>query len=268
VSHHPHSLQPSLPRRGWHVLVILVVGSLLLTTVSCGLTESGEEPTAAAVPVQGEDGEGEGTTGGPREVRPLSRSEDPVTLDLSLETDPSSLDPALVSDRASLDCTANLFVGLTRYDPDTSAVLPYLATSWEVSEDGLTYTFYLRGDVQWIRYDQGTGSIALQRTVNAHDVEYSVKRAIDPTTGSQYAYVLYGIQNAALVHSGGCGGQSTGRHDHPVLPVESGQLFPCHHCHVGHQASATGAGKGAPRRLDRTRLYLDERPVHDDRPGG
>jgi oligopeptide transport system substrate-binding protein len=202
VSHSPRSFHPALPGRRWHLLTVLVVASLLLTAISCGLARPGDEPTAPVIPLQSDNGEGEGTAGGPREVRPLSRSEDPVTLDWSLETEPSSLDPALVSDRASLDSTANLFVSLTRYDPDTSAVLPYLATSWEVSEDGMTYTFYLRGDIQWIKYDQGTGSIALQRPVNAHDVVYGVKRAIDPATGSRYAYVLFDIQNAALVHSG------------------------------------------------------------------
>lgn len=176
--------------------------SVLVTTSSCsfGGTDDGLPNTVPTLPF---DGTGEqATAGGPREVRPLSRSENPVTLDWGLETDPASLDPALVSDRASVDCTANLFVGLTRYDPDTSAVLPYLATSWDVTDDGLTYTFYLRSDIQWIKYDHQTGSIAIQRPVTAHDVEYGVKRALDPTTGSDYAYVLYDILNAADVHSG------------------------------------------------------------------
>jgi oligopeptide transport system substrate-binding protein len=206
VSRPPHDRaglsQPALRSHGWRLLTFLVIGGLLLTAISCSPAGPGDEPASPAVPLPGEDGGEESTAGGPREVRPLSRSEDPVTLDWSLETDPASLDPALVTDRASLDCTANLFVGLTRYDPDTSAVLPYLATSWEVSEDGMTYTFYLRGDIQWVKYDQATGSIALQRPVDAHDVEYSIKRAIDPATESHYAYVFYVIQNAPLVHSG------------------------------------------------------------------
>ncbi len=202
MSHSPRNLHPPPLHRRWRFLTAAVVGSLLLITASCVLAEPGDEPTAPVIPLQSENGENQDGATGPREVRPLSRSEDPVTLDWSLETEPASLDPALVSDRASLDCTANLFVGLTRYDPVTSAVLPYLATSWEVSEDGMTYTFYLRGDIQWIQYDQATGSIALQRPVNAHDVVYAVKRALDPATGSRYAYVLYDIRNAALVNSG------------------------------------------------------------------
>ena len=182
--------------------IVLIIGALLLVAVSCGPAETRVEPGTLPAAVEGEF-EGESvTTAATREVRPRSQSEDPVTLDWSLEIDPATLDPALVMDKASLDCTANLFVGLTRYHPDSSAVLPYLATAWEVSDDKLVITFYLRDDIQWIRYDQDTGVVETQRPVTAFDVEYGVKRSLDPATGSHYAYVLYIIKNAALVHSG------------------------------------------------------------------
>src|SRR5690606_31052205 len=61
----------------------------------------------------------------------------------------------------------------------------------EVSEDGLTYTFKLR-DANW---SDGT-------PVTAHDFEYAWKRALDPETASQYAFILYYIKNAEAYNAG------------------------------------------------------------------
>ena len=186
---------------GRRTLVILALGATLVAAVSCGPTAPGGEPLSPSAAVESELTEIV-TTPPTREIRSGSESEDPVTLDWSLEGDPSTLDPALVTEKASLDGTANLFVGLTRYDPDTSAVLPYLAIGWDISPDSLVYTFYLRDDVQWVKYNPETGAVETQRPVSASDVEYGVKRSLDPDTGSQYAYVLHIIKNAALVHNG------------------------------------------------------------------
>ncbi len=134
------------------------------------------------------------------EVRPRYQSEDPVTLDWNLGGEPGSLDPALGIDKASLDVTANLFVGLTRYDPNTSAALPQLAISWDVSADGRIYTFFLRNDIQWVRYNPVFQTVESQGPVTAYDVEYSIRRAINPKTGSGYAYALFDIKNAGPIH--------------------------------------------------------------------
>jgi len=57
--------------------------------------------------------------------------------------DPRSLDPALSTDVPTGRAVAYLFDGLTRFTPD-ARVVPALATTWETSPDGLTYTFHLR----------------------------------------------------------------------------------------------------------------------------
>ncbi|MBN8617528.1 MAG: hypothetical protein J0L63_01405 [Anaerolineae bacterium] len=62
--------------------------------------------------------------------------------------DISTLNPALVSDSTSIDVSAFLFDGLYEADPDTGAPLPKL-TTWEVSEDGLTYTFTIVDGAVW-----------------------------------------------------------------------------------------------------------------------
>jgi oligopeptide transport system substrate-binding protein len=96
----------------------------------------------------------------------------------------------------------NLFVGLTGLHVQTYDVIPSLATGWEASDDGLVWTFHLRDDVYWVHYDPQTKAAEKKRKVTAHDVEYGVKRVIDPSTGSGYAYVDYIIKNAYAVNTG------------------------------------------------------------------
>ena len=66
-----------------------------------------------------------------------------MTLNVNLGTEPPTLDPSLATDGVSLYVTENLFNGLTNVVGDGN-VEPELATSWSVSEDGLTYTFAMR----------------------------------------------------------------------------------------------------------------------------
>ena len=107
--------------------------------------------------------------------------------------DPRTLDPALgYGSTAAIDYIEQLFLGLTDYDRDTGAVMPELATGWEVSPGGLIYTFTLRSGVTWT---DGT-------TVTAGDVKYGVLRSLDPATGSGGAWLLYAIENAQAYHTG------------------------------------------------------------------
>ncbi len=99
----------------------------------------------------------------------------------------------LATDTTSIDLLRNLQVGLTQLHSDGD-VLPMLATDWEISEDGLEYTFNMRDDAVWVKYNTGTGEIEEQRPVTAHDVVYGVKRTLDPRTASDYAYVTYIIK--------------------------------------------------------------------------
>jgi oligopeptide transport system substrate-binding protein len=172
----------------------------LLALVACVTSgdsnEENAETTLAELELTGEAG----TSGLSREVRPVYDSEDPVTLDWNLGGEPETLDPALATDRASLDAIANLFVGLTRYDPATGAVLPSLATHWEISPDGLIYTFRLRNDIHWVKINRTFRRVESQGPVTAFDVEYAIKRALDPRTDSGYAYALFDIKNATAAH--------------------------------------------------------------------
>jgi ABC-type oligopeptide transport system substrate-binding subunit len=104
----------------------------------------------------------------------------------------STIDPSLTVDIASIELVEHLFLGLTDFDPKTYEVLPELATSWEISEDTLTYTFKLREDAKWTTGDP----------VTAHDIVWAVKRNLDPKLDSYYIFTLFSLKNAEEIHEG------------------------------------------------------------------
>ncbi len=95
--------------------------------------------------------------------------------------DPFSLDPALIGDGTSYSYAIQLFSGLVRLNESLEPA-PDIAQDWEVSDDGRTYTFYLRDDVY---FHNG-------RQVKAEDFKYSWERACHPATGSQTAATYLG----------------------------------------------------------------------------
>ena len=82
---------------------------------------------------------------------------EPVTAHFFDTTDIPSLDPQIAEDhcRHHRD-REHLFVSLTNYDLQTAEIVPQAATSWEGSADGLTYTFKIRTDIPWVKYNPVT----------------------------------------------------------------------------------------------------------------
>ena len=95
--------------------------------------------------------------------------------------DPYTLDPALSSEMTSHSYVMQLFSGLVRLDGDLEPA-PDIAERWQVSDNGKTYTFYLRQDA---KFHDG-------REVKAEDFKYSWQRACNPETGSQTAATYLG----------------------------------------------------------------------------
>jgi len=110
---------------------------------------------------------------------------------VNLATEPPSLDWSLATDHVSFNVITNLMVGLTEFDKKLKPA-PVIAKSWEILEGGRKYIFHLRDDVQW---SDG-------QKVRAQDFEYSWKRLLDPKTASQYAYILFDIENAQEYNEG------------------------------------------------------------------
>jgi oligopeptide transport system substrate-binding protein len=107
-------------------------------------------------------------------------------------TEPRTLDPGLMTGEPEQRIANELFEGLTRRDPRSLRPAPGVAERWEVSKDGRAYTFHLRADARW-----SDGS-----PVTASDFAYAWRRLLDPATGSEYAYLLYGLRGARAFHAG------------------------------------------------------------------
>jgi len=108
----------------------------------------------------------------------MAASANAKTLTYCSEASPSSFDPALYEDGNTLDAVAPIYEGLVKFKVGTTEVLPALAEKWEISKDGLTYTFHLRHGVKW----QTTDNFTPTRDFNADDVVFSFHRQLDANT--------------------------------------------------------------------------------------
>ncbi len=132
----------------------------------------------------------------------IEEPEIPVELDINLAGAYESLDPQMTVEDNSLQIMENIFAGLTRYNLETDTIEPELATRWEISDDGLTWTFELRDDVFWVEPDKrdagllgevGTGFRPV-RPVTADDVVYGIQRACDPRVPTPDVFILFIIE--------------------------------------------------------------------------
>ena len=117
-----------------------------------------------------------------------------VNYNLNLGTEPPNLDAQIATDTTSGMILAHVQEGLVRYAKDGS-IMAGMAEKWTVSPDGKTYTFTMRKNVKWSNGDP----------VTAADFEFGIKRALDPATASEYAYILFDIANAEKANAGEVG---------------------------------------------------------------
>ncbi len=105
--------------------------------------------------------------------------------------EPGSLDPALAEDIHAFNILTDLYEGLVTVSAG-GRVLPGVAESWEISDNGLIYTFVLRDNARW-----STGE-----AVVASDFVNAFRRVANPGTGSVYGFLLESIRNFAEVQAG------------------------------------------------------------------
>jgi len=142
------------------------------------------------------------------------------TLAFPIAENPGSLDPQIVSRTAERIVINNCFEGLVRMGED-GRILPGAAESWTVSPDGLSYSFRLRRDAQWMLFDGNARTLgdALQLTekgaervsalrakvdfrVTAQDFVFALRRAVDPAIHAPDAEFLFALQNAEQIYKG------------------------------------------------------------------
>jgi oligopeptide transport system substrate-binding protein len=106
-------------------------------------------------------------------------------------TEPPTLDPGLAEDNVSIDVISQLFEALVAFD-DKGAISGLGAEKWDISADGLTYTFTLRQGPKW---SDG-------KAVTAQDYAWAWRRNVSPKTASPYANTLFPVKNAEAINEG------------------------------------------------------------------
>lgn len=113
----------------------------------------------------------------------------------AIPSSPESLDPQLASDESAAAVLKNLFSGLMEYD-EKGRLRGAMARDYVVSQDGLTYTFYLKEGFKW----HALGNY--ETDVTAGDFVFGFRRLFDPKTESPHSEKYFCIKGASAARSG------------------------------------------------------------------
>jgi ABC-type transport system substrate-binding protein len=165
-----------MKKKEYTLFILLMVVALLASSLAaCGpaAEEEAAEPAATEAPVAEEEAAEPAATEAPPPEPKIFR--DGALLDQDL----SSLDPQSEMSLAMYGVARNIYSTLVRlgYQGDLD-VHPDLAEKWDISEDGLTYTFYLK---QGIKFHTG-------QEVTANDVKFTFERLYDPELASPASF--------------------------------------------------------------------------------
>lgn len=112
-------------------------------------------------------------------------------INLSVTNELATANPLYMQDIQTTTGAQQYLEGLFRLD-ENNVAQPALAADYQVSEDGLTYTFTLREDAKWSNGDP----------VTAHHFVYSWQKAVNPETAAPYAYMFEPIVNGTAINKG------------------------------------------------------------------
>lgn len=182
-----------------YVLLVMVV-VLAMLAAACGTPTPAptvaptKAPTAAptAAPKPAEPTKAPAAPTAAPTVAPTKAPAAPTVLRVRYTRDPKSLEPGLFTELVTGWICTDLHAGLLRFN-EKNEVSPYIAKSWTISPDGLTYTFTLRDDV---KFHNG-------RKVVASDFVYTFNRDLNPkVTAAAGAANLSKVKGAADVLAG------------------------------------------------------------------
>ncbi|MGN0571158.1 MAG: peptide ABC transporter substrate-binding protein [Candidatus Fimenecus sp.] len=149
----------------------------------------------------------------------FGRTKTGKSFSMPITDEPQSLDPQIADSNAERLVASNCYEGLVRVG-ENGEILNGVAESYTVSDDGLTYTFFLRHDAQWALYSAQKIVLAekygenfketFDKTVYAEDFVFALQRAVDPQTGSADAYLFSAIENAQSILTGQAPKESLG----------------------------------------------------------
>ncbi len=187
--------------KGLAVIGLLVAASMILA--ACGTATP--ETVIQTVVVEGTPMVVEVTAAAPAGPKMVTGSFGPG--------DVPTIDPGLSTDTSSTTIVNATTIGLSYLYESDATLHPGAAQSWDISEDGLVYTFKLFDNIPWVKWD-GSQVVKVQtcpdeagatkdRMLTAYDFEYGIKRALSPELASDYAYVLgFAIKGANEYNAG------------------------------------------------------------------
>ena len=114
-------------------------------------------------------------------------------LHIASGAEPQSLDPHIVTGIVESRILQNLFEGLVTMDPVSLEIIPAAAESWNISDDGKTYTFHLRKNLRWSNGDP----------VTAQDFHYAMQRVLSPLLGNTYTEYFFKTVTNAIAYNNG-----------------------------------------------------------------
>jgi peptide/nickel transport system substrate-binding protein len=116
-----------------------------------------------------------------------STNENKTVFNLNIDQNLTSMDPAFARNQNAIWMINQIFNGLVQVDSALNTI-PAIAKTWEVSDDGLQYTFHLRNDVYF--HDDPLFEGGKGRKVVAEDFTYSFYRLIDPKVASSGGWIF------------------------------------------------------------------------------
>src|SRR5690625_6340128 len=165
----------SQKRKHWLTL-IAIMATLVLLLAACGGNDEPED-----------SGNNEADNGSEASGDDVSSDVEQV-LNLSTTADFTSLDIHHASDAPSFDALYQISAGLIGFDKEGNFIPNIAADDPEVNDDLTVYTFTIRDDAEWENGDP----------VTANDFVYSWKRAVNPDTASEYAFIY---ENAEILNA-------------------------------------------------------------------
>ena len=165
------------------ILALVLALTLLCATFSACGNDSGSSTASGETTSSG-------TGSSEAEAGDTGASGD-TNMDNYINMEPTSLNTLLATYAADFNVLNSLYGTLLELD-DNDVAQPAAAETYEVSEDGLVYTFHLRDDGVWSNGDP----------VTAQDFVFAWQKALDPEVASDYAYMLFFIHNAEAYLAG------------------------------------------------------------------
>ncbi len=154
-------------RRLWTTITLLAVLAMLASCAPAATPAPAETEAAPTIAPT--------TAAAPTTTPAAPAPEVPQVLTLNFRLGPVQLDPQMEDSSSGQRALTNLFDKLVNLDPQLN-VVPELAHDWEVSDDGLSYTFYLE---EGVTFHDGT-------PFNADAVKFTFERILDPEFGSPF----------------------------------------------------------------------------------